>query len=98
MALHLALQDAPTNRELGVAGDDHDTLPERPGDYDWDGCLEMLFQDHDILWLFDPGYDGVEDPGTDLNRKFRVGDLRPQAWFETFGNSEPRDPGHGLDR
>ncbi|AWS43657.1 hypothetical protein DKM19_22115 [Streptosporangium sp. 'caverna'] len=98
MALHLALQDAPVHRKMGVVGDNHDTLPERRDDYDWDGCSDVLFQDHDILWLFDASYDGSEDPDTDLNRHFRVGDLRPCAWFTTFGNHKPRDPARGFQR
>ncbi|WP_433335006.1 hypothetical protein [Spirillospora sp. CA-294931] len=98
MALHLALRDAPVHQEMNVAGNDHEGLPERRDDYDWDGCSEFLFQDHDILWLFDSDYDGSEDPRSELNRELAIGDLRPAAWFKAFGNMEARDPHRGFQR
>lgn len=48
-----------------------------PDDYDRDGCSEILFDDHDILLLYDEQIDGVEDPETELNQQFRIGDIRP---------------------
>ncbi len=94
MALHLVLQDAPT-----AADDDWDgldqtlaDLPEHADDLDWDMVEEVLFQDSDILALFDPAADGVEDPDNDLNKAMRIGDYRPEAWFATFANRTGRDP------
>jgi hypothetical protein len=100
MALHLALRDAPGYLELAEDGDDqgHEELPRHADDYDWGACSEFLFQDHDILTLFDEGMDGFEDPGTEINRTYGVGDLRPQSWFTFFANVEPRDPSRGFRR
>jgi hypothetical protein len=100
MALHLAIEDAPDylDEAEDFADKRHDTLPKYPDDYSWDQCSDLLFQDHDVLMLFDQGLDGFEDPGTDINKQFRVGDLRPEAWFTSFANVEPRDPSRGFRR
>lgn len=92
MALHVAL------RQLPAAVDDHwwgpdlfDGLPEADGDLDVHAMLSGLFQDHDILALFDATLDGIEDPDDPANAGTGMGDYRPQAWFRTFDGSEPRD-------
>ncbi|MDL4818632.1 hypothetical protein [Actinomadura opuntiae] len=66
-------------------------LPEHPDDLDWGMVGEVLLQDHDILTLFDSGWDGVEDPDSDLNREIGMGDYRPSAWFVTFDDKVARD-------
>ncbi len=66
-------------------------LPEHPDDHDWSMASEVFFQDHDILDLFDVEMDGVEDPDSEHNRAMGMGDYRPQAWFRTFLNMDPRD-------
>jgi hypothetical protein len=93
IALHLVLQDAATAVEDGWAGLDETLpqLPEHPDDHDWDTAGEVLFQDHDILDLFDVQMDGIEDPDSEHNRAMGIGDYRPQAWFRTFLNRNPRD-------
>ncbi|GGQ85196.1 hypothetical protein [Streptomyces flaveolus] len=30
-------------------------------DFDWDWCSDVLFEDHDVLMLFDASLDGIED-------------------------------------
>jgi hypothetical protein len=100
MALHLAIKDAPGHLEMAEDRQDkrHAALPEHDDDYTWDTCSELLFQDHDVLMLFDQSLDGFEDPSTDINKNYGVGDLRPQAWFEFFASEEPRDPSRGFRR
>jgi hypothetical protein len=100
MALHLAIEDGPGCQEMAEDNADkrHAALPEHNDDYAWDDCSELLFQDHDVLMLFDESLDGFEDPTTDINKNFRVGDLRPQAWFDFFANVKPRDPNGGFRR
>jgi hypothetical protein len=100
MALHLAIKDAPGHLEMAEYSEDkrHASLPEHDDDYTWDTCSELLFQDHDVLMLFDQSFDGFEDPSTDINKNFGVGDLRPQTWFEFFTNVESRDPNRGFRR
>ena len=100
MALHLAIKDAPGYLQMAQDSGDkrHAALPEHVDDYSWDTCSELLFQDHDVLMLFDQSLDGFEDPSTDINKNSGVGDLRPQAWFEFFNNVEPRDPNRDFRR
>jgi hypothetical protein len=100
MALHLAIEDAPDYLDEAEDSEDerHSALPKHPDDYAWDKCSDLFFQDHDILMLFDEGLDGFENPSTDINKHFRVGDLRPEAWFKFFNNVEPRDPNRGFRR
>jgi hypothetical protein len=66
-------------------------LPDHPDDLDWEACREGLFQDSDILIVFYPEQDGLEDPSAPENLRIGMGDYRPAAWFETFSNMLPRD-------
>ncbi|MBL7630131.1 hypothetical protein I7412_23780 [Frankia sp. CN6] len=92
MALHLALNLAPDAiDDSGSLTDWIDRLPTHPRDLDWDACVDGLFQDTDILNLFDEALDGMEDPDDPTNREFGIGDYRPSAWFRTFNNQKSRD-------
>ncbi|MFF3601686.1 hypothetical protein [Kitasatospora indigofera] len=100
LALHLALDDAGDQvDELGATeADAHVALPTHRDDYDFDACTDMFFQDTDVLMLYNPRFDGIEDPDGDTNRQLRMGDLRAAAWFEPFGNTNTRDPHRGFRR
>ncbi|MFE6052878.1 hypothetical protein ACFQ6N_19145 [Kitasatospora sp. NPDC056446] len=98
MALHLALADAPSTRELLEDLPKHQALPHHADDYDWDACTDLLFQDTDILMLFSPRLDGIEDPDDTANQAMGIGDMRPAAWFKPFDNVEARDPKRGFRR
>ena len=100
MALHLAIKDAPGYLEMWQEDMDerHEALPKHRDDYNWGMCSELLFEDHDVLMLYDASLDGFEDPGGDLNQENGVGDLRPAAWFKFFAHLEPRDPDRGFRR
>jgi hypothetical protein len=93
MAFHLAIEDA----EAGLAGEPQifddlvRSLPSHRDDFDWEMCSEDLFQDHDVLLLFDASLDGVESPDSDVNRRAGMGDMRAAQWFVPFLNVEPRD-------
>jgi hypothetical protein len=63
-----------------------------PDDCDWRLLSDVLFQDGDILALFNIELDGIEDPDADQNRSIGMGDYRPQAWFQSFNNMDDRDP------
>ncbi len=90
LALHLAIADAPSVLDMtDLAETVLARLPQHPDDEDWDMCSEVLFQDHDILMLNDPGVDGFEDPASPVNREFGIGDLRPGNWFTPFDNVDP---------
>ncbi|GAA0948382.1 hypothetical protein GCM10009550_24670 [Actinocorallia libanotica] len=98
MALHLALEDSDADEDTIQFDEDHAALPTGRDDYDWEGCSECLFQDHDVLQLFDLALDGIEDPDTEINQYYGIGDMRPEAWFNAFKNASPRDPQRGFHR
>ena len=99
VALHLGLREAvEALRDIDELDDLVADLPAHPQDYDWSLYEEVLFQDHDVLLLYERDVDGIEDPDDDLNRASGIGDLRPSAWFRTFDNAEPRDPSRGVRR
>jgi hypothetical protein len=77
--------------------DEHVALPEHANDYDWDMCSELLFQDHDVLMLYDNGLDGIESDG-DANRDLGHS-LHPTNWFKSFNSGRPlRDEARGYGR
>ncbi|MFD5395308.1 hypothetical protein ACFWJW_13915 [Streptomyces sp. NPDC127097] len=94
LVLHLAIEDAPSYLDLDDEDPDarHASLPKHRDDYDWDGCSDLLFQDHDVLMLYSNRFDGIEDPEGEANQHLGIGDLRAPAWFEPFGNVTPRSP------
>lgn len=97
MALHLGLGEAASaSRDVDGLDQVVADLPSHPGDYDWDLCAEVLFQDHDVLLLDQHWADGIEDPGSIENEALRIGDLRPPNWFHPFNNARPRDPSRGF--
>lgn len=92
MALHVALRLLPAAVDDQWWGPDlFDGLPEANGDLDVHALLSGLFQDHDILALFDAELDGIEDPDDPVNADTGMGDYRPQAWFKAFAGSQARD-------
>lgn len=98
IALHLAVEDARTAvGDARTATGRHGArgLPAHRDDHDFDTCEELLFQDTDVLMLYDAGLDGIEDPDGEINVRLGIGDLRPAAWFEPFLNVTPRDSGSG---
>jgi hypothetical protein len=100
IVLHLAIRDAPAYLDMIEDGGfpNHGHLPRHRDDYDWDGCSEVFFQDHDIMLLYSADMDGIEAPDNEINQETGMGDLRPAAWFDPFENVEPRDPGRTFRR
>lgn len=94
MALHRVLAIAKAGIEDDWLVPDTAIMEVEPhiDDYDWLLLGEVLFQDRDILTLFDLELDGIEDPSADQNRLIGMGDYRPQAWFQSFDNMDSRDP------
>ena len=65
-----------------------DTPPDE-GDFDWRWCHARLFR-HGYVPLFSRiEFEGLEDPGHEANRRLRIGDYRPDSWFQGF--AEPAD-------
>lgn len=100
MALHLGIARAQAltrNRPRlvteAVAG-----LPEHRRDFDWAACSSDLFQDHDVLMLFDPALDGVEDRSSEVNQALGMVNLAAHDWFTPFDPDLARDPDRGFRR
>jgi hypothetical protein len=98
MALHLIIHRArsitanrPNAVRSLVTG-----LPAHRADYDWDACSDVLFQDHDVLMLFDARLDGLEDPDSGISQALGMVNLDTDDWFEPFSPDSARDPDRGF--
>jgi len=80
MALHVIIEHA------GVWLEDHGELDEGWGIYE-----ECVFEDTDFELLYDPAWDGIEDPDSDIARPEGMANLHPKDWFKPF---RPADPVH----
>ncbi|MFF4059491.1 tetratricopeptide repeat protein [Streptomyces sp. NPDC001668] len=94
MALHLALERAAaiTEDSPDLAEEFTEGLPGQPGDYDWFACKELLFEDHDVLMLYEPWMEGIENPENSVNQHMRMANLHPDDWFTPFRSQDARDP------
>lgn len=100
MALHIALEHASamTRDDDELVASLTEGLPEAPDDYDWAECKDLLFEDHDVLWLYWPWMSGTEDPDNPINVFAGVAYLRPAEWFRPFRDEHTRDPERGHRR
>ncbi|MFJ8052390.1 tetratricopeptide repeat protein [Streptomyces luteogriseus] len=98
MALHVALEQASglTTDDPRLVGEFTKGLPEHPEDYDWSACKDLLFEDHDVLWLYWPWMEGIEDPDSDAHQLMRAANLHPDDWFRPFRDDRRRDPDRGF--
>ncbi|MGW1604606.1 tetratricopeptide repeat protein [Streptomyces eurythermus] len=94
MALHLALEHAAalTDDTPDLAEEFTEGVPARPDDYDWFACKDLLFEDHDVLMLYEPWMEGIESPDSAVNQHFGMVHLRPEDWFKPFRPEDERDP------
>ncbi len=84
MALRLIIGRARTAMISDRFVEELTHLPAHKNDDDWDGPLDYLFQDHDVLTLFwaEPISDGVN--------------LDPEDWFTPFEPELARDEDRGF--
>lgn len=83
MALHLVIDFAEAEFESGTdAFDERIALLPALGDSDTDfeSARDVLLRDDDVLMLFDPSLDGVDDPDSG----YRTVNLHPERWFLPF--------------
>lgn len=66
------------SRTNSIEGDWFDVLGRRERDDDVFGVKDTLFKDLDVLFLFDPSLDGVEDPASDAYQSERFENLHPR--------------------
>lgn len=65
-------------------------------DFDFEAASEELFQDGDVLMLFDQSLDGIEDSSDEANQALSMVNLAPVGWFAPFDDDFARDPGRGF--
>ena len=73
-------------------------LPVMACDFQWSLLLDVLLEDLDMEYLLDPAMDGVENPTEGFNQEMRMGDYRPEVWFDIRSGYPPRDPARGFRR
>ena len=104
MVLHMLLDGAADQWRAkgmyGVCGPleaVNDLLPECRRDADFGMMGEMWFEDADVLWLFDPAMDGIED--SPEGQFLGVAYLHPKDWFKPFrtGATTESDTESGTD-
>ncbi|MFD9007850.1 tetratricopeptide repeat protein [Streptomyces sp. NPDC059552] len=100
MALHIALEhafaltvDSPDLVEDFAAG-----LPVQRDDFDWWTCKEALFEDHDVLMLYEPWMTDIENPHDHLAQQMGFVHLHPEDWFVPFREDGQRNPDRGFRR
>ena len=49
---------------------------------------DLLLQDTDVLMLYNPALDGIEDPDSPVNQQLGIANLHPNDWFKPFANVE----------
>lgn len=104
LAFHLMLQEAEVLLDYlddedfaegyGLPPGDQFTARHRPFDL-W---RQAFLQDEDVLFHYDQDLAHVAaDPEHPASHNLGTGDLRPNAWFVTFGNLHPRDAARSYD-
>ncbi|MFJ5885298.1 hypothetical protein [Kitasatospora cineracea] len=98
MALHIALEHASamTLDEPDLVANFVEGISAEAGDYDWSECSDLLFEDHDVLFLYDPWLSSVAEPESSVGNYMGVAYLRPQDWFKPFYAENARDPKRGY--
>ncbi|BCL18173.1 hypothetical protein ACPCBX_25200 [Streptomyces tuirus] len=98
MALHLGIDRAKslTRNRPRLVAETVEGLGEDRRDFDWDWCSTVLFEDHDVLMLFDASLDGIEDTGNEINQALGLANLAAADWFVPFRPSQARDPDRGF--
>lgn len=98
MALHLGIDRAKslTRNRPRLVAETVEGLGEDRRDFDWDWCSTVLFEDHDVLMLFDASLDGIEDSGNEINQSLGLANLAAADWFVPFRPGQARDPDRGF--
>ncbi len=100
MALHLALEYASSmviDESESVSALVKD-LPASHDDYDWDLCIAVLLEDTDVLFLYEPWSQGIEDSDSIAHQFLGIANLEAADWFEPFYRGSGRDPDRGFRR
>jgi hypothetical protein len=86
MALQIVLRSAEDFQadSLWPEPDVLESLPSHEFDYDFDLMSDVLLKDNDVMRLFDPQLDGIDDPQNDYAADRGMVNLHPSRWFLPF--------------
>lgn len=100
MAVHLALAEASSmaEDEPELVAELVKGVPAEPNDYDWGLCMDVFLEDTDVLFLYEPWSQGIEDPDHSIGRFLGVANLEAENWFKPFRKEQTRDPERGFRR
>ncbi|MFJ4598437.1 tetratricopeptide repeat protein [Streptomyces griseoluteus] len=100
MALHIAIDHASSMvvDEPEFVADLVRELPPHHDDWDWELCVSSLFEDIDVLFLYEPWSQGIEDPDSFLNQQMGIANLEAPDWFEPFRRDNARAEDRGFRR
>ncbi|QGG96241.1 hypothetical protein [Actinomarinicola tropica] len=85
IALHLVIdRTEELHEEAGLDWEWVDALPIHPADDDYVGIKDLLFRDLDVMFLYEPAFDGVDDPESETYRTQGFAHLHPRDWFKTL--------------
>ena len=93
MALHLVIEAAEIGVSDGSLAMDQSLPPDEDRDQDFDWVREVLFRDHDVLWLFEDSLDGIDDPDSELSKQYGLANLHPNRWFVPFADADSQQDG-----
>ncbi len=91
MALHIVIDHAESASRDGMLSTPASLPQDAARDTDFDSVRDLLFRDHDVLLLFDPSLDGLDDPEDEFHQRFRFANLHPDRWFLVFADSKETD-------
>lgn len=86
MALHLVIDQADSLSNDGASSPPESLPEDAERDGDFERARDVVFRDHDVLLLFDPAFDGLDDPESELQERFRFANLHPRRWFLPFAD------------
>ncbi|MFF8438821.1 tetratricopeptide repeat protein [Streptomyces bacillaris] len=100
MAVHLALTEASymAKNEPELVAELVKGVPAEPNDYDWGLCMTVFLEDTDVLFLYEPWSQGIEDPDHSIGQFLGVANLGAEDWFQPFREEQTRDPERGFRR
>lgn len=58
----------------------------------WGDYEDLAFEDADFELLYQPEWDGIEDPPSEVARSLGMVNLHPDDWFSPFRQDEPVHP------
>ncbi|NEA46324.1 sel1 repeat family protein [Streptomyces sp. SID10815] len=100
MALHIAIDYASSTlvEEPDLVTELVEGVPPHHADWDWHLCIDVLFEDTDVLFLYEPWAQGIEDSEHHINQRMGLANLEAEDWFKPFYEDAARPQDRGFRR